>query len=99
MGVVHVQKNGYIGFIAQALHDGGKLACTEEISLSFGGANKYRKPRSTRGRDNCFQLDEICDIEVAKRRSFLFKLRQDVSECIHNPVSSEDKQLQARLWG
>jgi hypothetical protein len=79
MGVVCVEKNGHVGFFAHAVHDSGKLARTKEISLSFGGAYSDWNLDFTCGCENCFQQDEVSDIEVPKGRSFFFKLRQNIS--------------------
>jgi hypothetical protein len=78
-GRVRVKKDWEARLLAQALHKSGKLARTKEISLSFGGANKYRNPDFTCGCENRFQQHEVCDIEVAKSRSFFFKPCQNIS--------------------
>jgi len=69
MCVARVEKNLQVGFLPQTLHESGKLARAEEISLSFGGANKYRNSDFSCSRENGPQQDEVSDIQVAEGRA------------------------------
>jgi hypothetical protein len=64
MCVVCIEEDWQIGFFAQALHESGKLARAKEILLSFRRADNYGISVFTRGGDNCFQQDQVSDIEV-----------------------------------
>jgi hypothetical protein len=80
MSVIRVQKNGQTGFFAQTPYKRSKLAGTNEISLTLGGANENGKSGIDSSRYYCFQRDKIGNIEMTEAGAFLFQPSQNITQ-------------------
>src|ERR1700723_1034554 len=64
MGVVGIQEDGKVEFLAQTAHNSGELPRSRKLPFSFRSANHNRHLQFTRSLKDTFQQDEIGDVEV-----------------------------------
>ena len=83
MGVVGVEKDGEVEFVAQAADEGGELTSSEESPFAFGGADDDRYLEFAGGGEDGFQEDEVGDVEVSNGDATLLRLVENLAEGLH----------------
>jgi hypothetical protein len=69
MGVVSVQEDGKVVFLAQTLDKSRNLGDADELAFAFGNAHDDRQVLFASRLEHGFEGDEFWNVEMANRRS------------------------------
>jgi len=87
VGMVGVEKDGEVEFVAQAADEGGELTGSEESALAFGGADDDGYLEFAGGGEDGFQEDEVGDVEVPNGDATLRGVVENLAEGLHEGLS------------